>query len=97
MARTSERLPPRRRPIKGSYFRFAMTRPVASWHLLTLLSCACVSRAEGRRIVATMERVSGLRFDSPPYADTSIVAVVFEAVSNLGYRRSDAPEGELPR
>lgn len=43
-------------------------------------------RAEGRRIVETMERVSGLRFDSPPYADTSIVAVVFEGVSNSGYR-----------
>jgi len=43
-------------------------------------------RAEGRRIIATMERVSGLRFDSPPYADTSIVAVVFEGVSNSGYR-----------
>jgi hypothetical protein len=43
-------------------------------------------RAEGRRIVATMERVSGLRFDSPPYADTSIVAVVFEGVSNSGFR-----------
>jgi hypothetical protein len=43
-------------------------------------------RAEGRRIVATMERVSGLRFDSPPYADTSIVAIVFEGVSNSGYR-----------
>ena len=43
-------------------------------------------RADGRRIVAAMERVSGLRFDSPPYADTSIVAIVFEGVSNSGYR-----------
>jgi len=43
-------------------------------------------RAEGHRIVETMERVSGLRFDSPPYADTSIVAIVFEGVSNSGYR-----------
>jgi len=43
-------------------------------------------RAEGRRIIAAMERVSGLRFDSPPYADTAIVAVVFEGVSNSGFR-----------
>lgn len=43
-------------------------------------------RAEGRRIVATMERVTGLRFDSPPYADTAIIAIVFEGVSNSGYR-----------
>jgi hypothetical protein len=33
-----------------------------------------------------MERISGLRFDSPPYADTSIVAVIFEGVSNSGFR-----------
>jgi hypothetical protein len=43
-------------------------------------------RAEGSRIIATMERISGLRFDSPPYADTSIVAVIFEGVSNSGFR-----------
>src|SRR5262245_61351901 len=43
-------------------------------------------QAEGGRILVTMERVSGLRFDSPPHADTSIVAIVFEGVSNSGYR-----------
>ena len=42
--------------------------------------------AEGARIVEVMERVSGIRFDSPPYADTLIGAVVFEGVSNSGYR-----------
>jgi len=45
-------------------------------------------RQDGARIVATMERVSGLRFDSPPYADTAISAVVFEGVSNSGFRES---------
>ncbi|MEJ7809530.1 MAG: hypothetical protein WKG32_03850 [Gemmatimonadaceae bacterium] len=43
-------------------------------------------RDEGPRIVRVMEQVSGLRFDSPPYADTAIGAVVFEGVSNSGYR-----------
>jgi hypothetical protein len=43
-------------------------------------------RREGARIVATMERISGIRFDSPPYADTAIRAIVFEGVSNSGYR-----------
>jgi hypothetical protein len=41
---------------------------------------------EGSRIVATMEQVSGIRFDSPPYADTAITAIVFEGVSQSGYR-----------
>lgn len=41
---------------------------------------------EGRRIIATMERVTGIRFDSPPYADTAITAIVFEGVSESGYR-----------
>jgi hypothetical protein len=43
-------------------------------------------RREGARIIEAMERVSGLRFDSPPYADTSIGATVFEGVSYSGYR-----------
>ena len=43
-------------------------------------------RSEGGRIVEVMERVSGIRFDSPPYADTLIGAIVFEGVSNSGYR-----------
>ena len=34
-------------------------------------------RADGARIVEVMERVSGSRFDSPPYADTLIGAIVF--------------------
>lgn len=41
---------------------------------------------EAARIVRVMEQVSGLRFDSPPYADTLISAVIFEGVSNSGYR-----------
>ena len=41
---------------------------------------------EGERIVATMERMSGRRFDAPPYADTAISAIVFEGVSESGYR-----------
>jgi hypothetical protein len=45
-------------------------------------------RAEGSRIVRVMEHVSGLRFDSPPYADTLIAAIVFEGVSNSGYRQT---------
>jgi hypothetical protein len=42
--------------------------------------------AEGQRIVAAMERVSGLGFVSPAYADTAIVANVLERASNSGYR-----------
>jgi hypothetical protein len=42
--------------------------------------------AEGARIVAAMERVSGLRFVSPVYADTAITALVLERASNSGYR-----------
>ena len=45
-------------------------------------------QSEGARIIAVMERVSGIRFDSPPYADTLIGAVVFEGVSNSGYRET---------
>ncbi|MEX2281126.1 MAG: hypothetical protein WEE89_01435 [Gemmatimonadota bacterium] len=41
---------------------------------------------EGTRIIAAMEQATGIRFDSPPYADTAISAVVFEGVSNSGYR-----------
>ncbi|MFL5594589.1 MAG: hypothetical protein ACJ785_08270, partial [Gemmatimonadaceae bacterium] len=42
--------------------------------------------AEGERIVAEMERVSRLSFIYPQFADTSITAIVFEGVSNSGYR-----------
>ena len=41
---------------------------------------------EGARIIAAMERATGLCFDSPPYADTTINAIVFEGVSYSGYR-----------
>jgi len=41
---------------------------------------------EGSRIVAAMEQISGFRFDSPPYADIAITAIVFEGVSDSGYR-----------
>ena len=41
---------------------------------------------EHERIVSTMEAVSRLRFDSPPYADTAIRAVVFEGISFSGHR-----------
>jgi hypothetical protein len=44
--------------------------------------------AEGERIVAAMEEVSGLTFVYPAYADTAITAIVFEGVSNSGYRAS---------
>jgi hypothetical protein len=44
--------------------------------------------SEGARIVAAMEDVSGLTFVYPNFADTSITAVVFEGVSNSGYRES---------
>jgi hypothetical protein len=43
-------------------------------------------KREGPRIIAAMERVSGIRFDSPPYADTAITAIVFEGASSSGYR-----------
>ncbi len=33
-----------------------------------------------------MERRSGIRFESPPYADTAITTMVFEGTSNSGYR-----------
>ena len=42
--------------------------------------------ADHTRIVAVMESISGLRFDSPPYADTLIDAIVFEGVSYSGHR-----------
>jgi hypothetical protein len=35
-----------------------------------------------------MERISGIRFDSPPYADTAIMAIVFERVSYSPYPRA---------
>ncbi|HVT37959.1 MAG TPA: hypothetical protein VHE78_02865 [Gemmatimonadaceae bacterium] len=41
---------------------------------------------EGPKIIRAMEQVSGLRFDSPPYADTIIGAVIYEGVSNSGFR-----------
>ena len=41
---------------------------------------------EGQRIIAAMERIAGIRFDSPPYADTAITAIVFEGISQSGYR-----------
>lgn len=43
---------------------------------------------EGDRIIATMERVAGLRFDSLAYADTLIRVIVFEGVSNSGVRET---------
>jgi hypothetical protein len=45
-------------------------------------------REEGPHIVRVMERVSGIRFDAPPYADTAIAAIVFEGVSSSGYRET---------
>lgn len=57
-------------------FREACAEYEAIWH------------AEGARIVATMEHLAGVRFDSPPYADTSIAAVIFEGVSNSGFRET---------
>jgi hypothetical protein len=44
--------------------------------------------AEGARIVEAMERVSGLTFVSPVYADTAITAQVLERASSSGYRTS---------
>jgi hypothetical protein len=44
--------------------------------------------AEGPRIVAAMERVSGLTFISSVFADTAITANVLERASNSGYRAS---------
>ena len=44
--------------------------------------------AEGDRMVATMERVAGLRFVNEHYADTNIRANVIERASNSGYRDS---------
>lgn len=41
---------------------------------------------EGARMIAAMERISGIRFDRPQYADTSIAVVVFEGASNSGIR-----------
>jgi len=42
--------------------------------------------AEGERIVAAMERVSGLSFVYPQFVDTAITAIVLEEVSYSGYR-----------
>lgn len=42
--------------------------------------------AEGERVVDAMERISDLRFVTPEWADTAIVAVVMERASNSGYR-----------
>ena len=41
---------------------------------------------DGERIVPTMERISGLRFVTPEYADTAIIANVLERASSSGYR-----------
>jgi hypothetical protein len=41
---------------------------------------------EGARIVAAMERVSGLRFNAPHYADTAITVILVDAAANSGYR-----------
>jgi hypothetical protein len=41
---------------------------------------------EGDRIIAAMEEASGLTFVYPAFADTAITAIVFEGVSNSGYR-----------
>jgi hypothetical protein len=38
------------------------------------------------RVVATMERISGLRFVTPAWADTVITARILEAPANSGYR-----------
>ena len=43
---------------------------------------------EGPRIVAAMERISGLTFVSQVYADTAITANVLEGASNSGFRNS---------
>jgi len=43
---------------------------------------------EESRIVAAMERISGLTFISPFYADTAITANVLERASNSGFRGS---------
>ena len=43
---------------------------------------------DGERIVRAMEAVSGLRFAYPAFADTAIRAIVFDGVSNSGYRTS---------
>jgi hypothetical protein len=42
--------------------------------------------AEGERIIAAMEDVSGLCFARPSYADTAIAAIVLEQASSSGYR-----------
>ena len=44
--------------------------------------------AEGARIVAALEAVSGLRFVYAQFADTAIVANVLERASSSGYRTS---------
>src|SRR4051812_37311129 len=44
--------------------------------------------SEGDRIVAAMEESSGLTFVYPNFADSSIMAIVLEGVSNSGYRES---------
>ena len=37
-------------------------------------------------MIGAMERITGLSFASPPYADTAITAVVFESASQSGFR-----------
>lgn len=49
---------------------------------------ASIWAKEERRVVATMERISGRRFITPSWADTAITVRVLEAMANSGYRES---------
>lgn len=47
---------------------------------------------EGARMVASMERISGLSFVYPKFADTAIAATVLERASNSGFRNRSGME-----
>jgi hypothetical protein len=69
----------------ASPVRVAFTPQADSFAIATRAYTEIWNR-EGARIIALMERATGIRFDDPPYADTAIGAVVFEAASFSGYR-----------
>jgi hypothetical protein len=72
-------------PIAASPVRVTFTAQSDSFTAAVREYTAIWNR-EGARIIAAMEQATGIRFDSPPYADTAIGAIVFEGVSNSGYR-----------
>jgi len=61
--------------------------PVAEEYAPAAREYAALWAAEGARIVAVLERVSGLRFITPAYADTVILVRVAERPAESGFRQ----------